>query len=248
MILSKPFESFKIDSLSKRWAAVLLLLFAWGVSFWFLKAPPGDSDFSQVMYWYEDLMEAEDYMAFYDAHPFEKAFTVDNMLYLVSLAGYFSFMYLLGLFYFAMYSCDLREVPLSKAPEIYFTRIWWLVLYSASVCVPALLLFGFLPVVFLFFIPSFYLRTGYVFFEKKDAYTATLISSINTRGHRLSIFVELSGILLIYLLLHILIMFVLKEESTGLYLVEAFLRAYFTLVIFRNMGSRFHMVTLLDNE
>ena len=225
MILSKPFESFKIDSLSKRWAAVLLLLFAWGVSFWFLKAPPGDSDFSQVMYWYEDLMEADDYMAFYDANPFEKAFTIDNFLYLVSLAAYVSGMFMVGLFYFTMYVCDLREVPLSKSPGIYFSRIWWLVLYSASVCFPALMMFGFLPVVYLFFIPSFYLRTGYVFFDKKDAYTATLMSSMSTRGHRLSIFVELSGILLIYLLLHLLIMFVLKEESAGLYLVESFLRA-----------------------
>ena len=81
MILSKPFQSFQIDSLSKRWAAVLLLLFAWGVSFWFLKYPPGDPDFSQFMYWYEDMMEAEDYISFVEANPFEKAFTIDNMVY-----------------------------------------------------------------------------------------------------------------------------------------------------------------------
>ena len=248
MILSKPLESFKIDSLSKRWAAVLLLLFAWGVSFWFLKAPPGDSDFSQLMYWYEDLTEAEDYAAFYDAHPFENAFTVDNLLYLCALAVYFSVMFLLGLFYFVMYGCDLREVPLSKAPGIYFTRIWWLVLYSASVCFPALLILGFLPVAFLFFIPSFYLRSGLVFFEKKDAYSATLLSSIRSHGHRLSIVAELTGILLIYIVLHLIVMFVLKEESVGLFLVESFLRAYFVLVLFRNMGSRYHMATMLEKE
>ena len=41
MIFSKPFNSFQVDSLSKRWAAVLLLLFAWGVSFLFFMFPPG---------------------------------------------------------------------------------------------------------------------------------------------------------------------------------------------------------------
>jgi len=248
MILSKPFQSFQIDSLSKRWAAVLLLLFAWGVSFWFLKYPPGDPDFSQFMYWYEDMMEAEDYISFVEANPFEKAFTIDNMVYMLSVGVYISVMYLIGLFYFTMYGCDLRNVSISKAPGIFFTRIWWLVLYSSSICIPALLLIGFLPFAFLFFIPSFYLRPGLVFFEKKDAYTSTLLSSLRTRGHRLSIFVELSGILLIYVLLHLLVMFVLSEGSVGLYLVEGFLRAYFVLVAFRNMGARYHMVTVLENE
>ena len=248
MILSKPLQSFQVDSLSKRWAAVLLLLFAWGVSFLFLAFPPGDPDFSQVMYWYEDFMEADDYMKFYETNPFDKAFTADNLLYLISLAGYFTFMFLVGLFYFVLYECDLRKVPLSKAPAIFFTRIWWLILYSACVCIPSLMIMGGLPVLFLFLIPSFYLRSGLVFFEKQDAFSATLMSSIRSKGHRLSIFVDLSVILLIYILLHLVVVFALHAESKGLYLVESFLRAYFLLAIFRNMGSRYHMVTLLNKE
>ena len=145
MILSKPFDSFKVDSLSKRWAAVLLLLFAWGVSFLFLQFPIGDPDFSQLTYWYEDMSDASDYIAFMDAHPLTEVFTMENVYYILSVMGYIALMHLIGLFYFVVYVCDLREVPLGKAPKIYLTRIWWLILYSATLMIPGLLVLAVLP-------------------------------------------------------------------------------------------------------
>ena len=246
MIFSKPFNSFQVDSLSKRWAAVLLLLFAWGVSFLFFMFPPGDPDFSQLYYWYEDFSDSTDYMKFLDTNPITDVFTKDNVIYILSTMGYIAVMHLIGLFYFTMYVCDLREVPLSKAPKIYFTRIWWLILYSATLLIPGLLVIAILPYIFLFLIPALYIRSGIVMFEKKDIYTATINSISKTRGHKFSIFLELSGIVLIFFVLRFIVNYLLASGSTGLCLVEAFLFAYFTLAIFRNMGARFHMITVLD--
>lgn len=246
MILNKPFSSFQVDSLSKRWAAALLLLFAWGVSFLFFMYPIGDPDFSQLAYWYEDMSDASDYVSYIDAHPLTDVFTMQNVIYILSVLGYIAVMHLIGLFYFTMYVCDLREVPLSKAPKIYFTRIWWMILYSATLMIPGLIVLAILPYIFLFLIPALYVRSGIVLFEKKDIYTATVQSFSKTRGHKLSIFMELSGIALILVVIRFLVNMFLKSGSTGLMLVEAFLFSYFTLAIFRNMGTRFHMITTLN--
>gem|GEM_PF-3444035 len=247
MILNKPFQSFQVDSLSKRWAAVLLLLFAWGVSFIFLKFPPGDPDFSQFMYWMDDLADAKDYVTYYNAHPLRTVITSANLIYLGCFLLYIAFMHLLGLFYFTVYVCDLRKVPISKAPKIYFTRIWWLILYSATLCIPGLLGFGIFPYIYLFAIPAFYVRSGLVLFEKMDVYKASLVSAQKTRGHKFSIFLELLVISMVYTAIHFIITQVLAAGSPGMFLVEGFLRAYIVLVIFRNMGSRFHMVTVMDH-
>ena len=247
MILNKPFQSFQVDSLSKRRAAVLLLLFAWGVSFLFLKFPPGDPDFSQFFYWSDDLAKAKDYVAFYNAHPLRTVITSDNLIYLGCFLLYIAFMHLVGLFYFTLYVCDLRKVPLCRAPKIYFTRIWWLILYSVTLTIPGLIGFAVFPYLYLFAIPAFYVRSGLVLFEKMDVYKATLISAKKTRGHKFSIFLELLVISMVYTAIHFLISQVLAAGSTGMFLVEAFLRSYIVLVIFRNMGSRFHMVTVIDH-
>ena len=247
MILSKPFDSYKVDSLSKRWAAVLLLLFAWGVSFWFLQSPPGDPDFSQFYYWGEEMSQSsETMMDFLKSHPIENVISKQNLIYVGAAMGYIAVMHLIGLFYFTMYVCDLREVPLAKAPKIYFTRIWWLILYSATLLIPGLIVIGLFPFIFLFAIPAFYIRSGIVLFEKKDIYSASVASFSKTRGHKFSIFVELAGILLLYSIIHFIVEMLLASGSPGLNLVEAFLRAYFVLAVFRNMGTRFHMITVLN--
>lgn len=247
MILSSPFKSFQIDSLSKRWAAVLLLLFVWGVSFWFQIAPPGDPDFSQLMYWYEDASKAEDMYAFMDTNPITNVLSWDNALYFFSALVYAYFLFLCGHFYFVMYVCDLRKVPLSRAPSIYFSRIWWIILFSICVAVPAMLMFSVLPFFFLYWIPAMYARSGLVFFEKQDSFTATLKSLSKTRGHKLSIFLELTVILMLYLLIIATVNAVLSEGSIGIGLVRSFVVSYFTLVISRNMGKRYHMITILSS-
>ena len=246
MILSKPFSSFQIDSLSKRWAAVLLLLFAWGVSFLFLQFPPGDPDFSQFFYWTEDLSEAKDYMAYYNAHPLRTVISADNLIYLGSFLLYLAGMHLIGLFYFTLYVCDARKVPLERAPKIFFTRIWWLILYSATLMIPGLLGLAIFPYLYLFAIPAFYIRSGLVLFDKQDVYKATLTSASKTRGHKFSIFLELLIISMVYTSIHYVITLTLSAGSTGIFLVEGFLRGYICLVIFRNMGNRFRMITILD--
>ena len=162
---------------------MLLLLFAWGVSFLFFMYPIGDPDFSQLAYWYEDMSDASDYVSYIDAHPLTDVFTMQNVIYILSVLGYIAVMHLIGLFYFTMYVCDLREVPLSKAPKIYFTRIWWMILYSATLMIPGLIVLAILPYIFLFLIPALYVRSGIVLFEKKDIYTATVQSFSKTRGH-----------------------------------------------------------------
>lgn len=246
MILSKPLSSFQVDSLSKRWAAVLLLLFAWGVSFLFLQFPPGDPDFSQFSYWMDDVQKADDYVAYYNAHPLRTVISADNLIYLGSFLLYIAGMHLIGLFYFTLYVCDLRKVSISKAPKIFFTRIWWLILYSATLMIPGLIGFGILPFIYLFAIPAFYVRSGLVLFDKMDVYKASLVSAQKTRGHKFSIFLELMLISMVYTAIHYLITLALSAGSSGMFLVESFLRSYIVLVIFRNMGTRFHMVTVLD--
>ena len=247
MILSKPFSSFQVDSLSKRWAAALLLLFAWGVSFVFLQFPPGNPDFSQLYYWYEDLTKANDTLDFYKSHPFYKAISVGNLIYFGCTLLYIAFMHMVGLFYYVMYVCDLRKVPLSKAPKIYFSRVWRLAIYSLTLCLPGLIGFAIVPFIYFFAIPAFYIRSGLVLFEKQDVYKASINSGAKTRGHKLSIFCELVIIGIIYFLIHSVIMMTLNSGSSGLFLVESFLRAYIVLVIFRNMGTRFHMITVLNH-
>ena len=248
MILNKPFSSFQVDSLSKRWAAALLLLFAWGVSFMFLRFPPGDPDFSQFAYWMDDLSKAEDYVTYYDAHPLRTVISSANLIYLGCFFLYIAFMHLVGLFYFTMYVCDLRKVPFSKAPKIYFTRIWWLILYSVTLCIPGLLALGIFPFIYLFAIPAFYARPGLVLFDKMDVYKASLISAQKTRGHKFSIFLELVVISMVYTAIHFIITQTISAGSTGMFLVEAFLRSYIVLAIFRNMGARFHILTAIKHE
>ena len=246
MILSKPFSSFQIDSLSKRWAAVLLLLFAWGVSFAFLQFPPGDPDFSQFIYWSEDLADAKDFVAYYNAHPLRTVLTAGNLIYLGSFLLYLAGMHLIGLFYFTLFVCDARKVPMERAPKIFFTRIWWLILYSATLMIPGLIGFAVFPYLYLFAIPAFYVRSGLVLFDKQDVYKATLISAAKTRGHKFSIFLELVMISMVYTVIHYIISVAIASGSTGIFLVESFLRSFICLAIFRNMGMRFHMVTALD--
>lgn len=248
MILSKPFESYKIDSLSKRWAAVLLLLFAWGVSFYILLSPPGDPDFSQVMYWYEDMFKADSFTDYYSAHPFTDVFTTANLVYLMAFCAYLALMHLLGFFYFVLFTCDKRNISLKKAPSIYFSRIWWLILFSTVICVPSLLVLSYLPYVVIFLLPACYAIPGLVFFEKRDPFTSIVESFRKTHGHKLSIFAELTVVSMIYTVIHFVIYKILNDGSIGQSLVESFLRAYLILVIFRNLGLRYHMITVLDRN
>lgn len=224
---------------------MLLLLFVWGVSFWFFLTPPGDSDFSQLMFWYEDAMEAEDAYNFMLQHPMEKVISFGNIIYAVSFLGYLFFLVLSGLFYFVMYVCDLREVPLSKAPKIYFSRVGWIVLFAIVTFIPMMLMMNYLPFIFLFLIPAFYAMAGITFFEKQNAFTACAKSVVATYGHKMSIFLELVVIAAIYYVIMFAVNSILKEGSIGIAMVSSFVVAYFTLVLARNMGTRFHMITIL---
>ncbi len=248
MIISQPFKSFQVDSLSKRWAAVLLLLFVWGVSFCFFLAPPGDPDFSQIMFWYEDAMQAEDVYQFMTQTPLASVITLQNCLYVISFLGYVFFLFLCGLFYFVMYVCDLRKVPIARAPKIYFSRVGWFLVFTAVAFIPIVLLFSFLPYMFLILIPALYAMFGIIFFDKKNPFSAMAESIVATFGHKLSIFIELTVIVSIYYCINIVISAVLHEGTLGMALVSSFVTAYFTLVIARNMGTRFHMITMLKKE
>ena len=73
-----------------------------------------------------------------------------------------------------------------------------------------------------------------------------MTSFSKTRGHKFSIFIELAVIFLICTAIRFVVNNLLASGSPGLNLVEAFLLAYFVLVIFRNMGTRFHMITVLN--
>jgi len=245
MIISQPFRSFQVDSLSKRWAAILLLLFVWGVSFWFFLTPPGDPDFSQIMYWYEEAVNAEDSYTYITANPLAKVITFGNVIYVLSFLAYVFFLVLSALFYFVMYVCDLREVPVSRAPKIYFSRIGWVILFAIVAFVPMMLMLNFLPFVYLIFIPACYAMAGIIFFEKKNAFSAMAGSVVATYGHKMSIFLELVVITAIYYMIMLGTTAILKDGSIGLALVSSFVTAYFTLVIARNMGTRFHMITML---
>ena len=247
MILSSPFKSFNVDSLSKRWAAILLILFVWGVSFWFQVAPPGDPDFSQMLYWYQDFAKAKDPYLFMDQHPFSTVFTASNALYLFSAMFYGFFLFLCGQFYFVMYVCDLRKVPLSRAPSIFFTRVWWMILFSVVFFVPVLFLVSILSYFVLLWIPAFYAMPGLVFFEKKDSFTASIKSFSKTRGHKFSILIEITIISLLFFILSAIVQKILNAGSLGLGLVQSFLISYFTLVMARNMGKRYHLITILPN-
>ena len=86
---------------------MLLLLFAWGVSFLFFMYPIGDPDFSQLAYWYEDMSDASDYVSYIDAHPLTDVFTMQNVIYILSVLGYIAVMHLIGLFYFTTLPTEL---------------------------------------------------------------------------------------------------------------------------------------------
>ncbi len=245
MIISQPFKSFQVDSLSKRWVAVLLLLFVWGVSFWFFLTPPGDSDFSQIMFWYEDMMKAEDTYIFVSQHPFNDVVTIGNLVYAFSCVAYVFFLLLSALFYFVLYVCDLREVPLKKAPKIYLSRVGWVFLFAIVAFIPILIFLNYFPFIFLFLIPACYAMAGIIFFEKKNAFSAVTGSIVATFGHKMSIFLELIVISFLYYLIMTIVRAVLTDGSPGIALVSSFVTAYFTLVVARNMGTRFHMITIL---
>ncbi|MBP5491374.1 MAG: hypothetical protein J6Y08_00850 [Clostridiales bacterium] len=227
---------------------MLLLLLVWGVSFWFFYSPPGDPDFSQYIYWTEDLMEAEDYYAAYEATPVTSVLTWGNALYAVSFFGYCFLLYLIGLFYFVLYVCDLRQVKLSHAPKIYFTRIWWIILFTLLASMPFLVTLAMMPPILIFLIPALYALPGLVLFEKKDAFTSSWASAVKTHGHKLSIIIEVTAILLLWYLLSGITGAILHNGSIGFCLVKSFITAYFTLVLARNMGLRYHMITILEQE
>ena len=248
MLLSHPLQSFKVDSLTRRWAAFLLLLLVWGVSFCFFLKPPGDPDFSQLLFWYEDMQEAADPYAFMMQNPFDTVFTWQNVIYIGAFFLYMFFLYLSGLFYFVMYICDKREVAFKRVPYVFFSRVGWIVLLTGVTFFPALLMFSVLPYVFLVLIPALYALPGLVFFEKKNSFSA-IAGSINvTRGMKFSIFFELSVIVLIFMLINGVLSWILNTDSVGYFMVYGFVMSYFTLVVARNMGIRYHMITMLSKE
>lgn len=248
MLLSHPLQSFKVDSLTRRWAAFLLLLLVWGVSFCFFLKPPGDPDFSQLFFWYEDVQEAADPYAFMMRNPLSTVFTWQNIIYICSFFLYLFFLYLSGLFYFVMYICDKREVAFRRVPYVFFSRVGWIVLLTVVSFVPALLVFSVLPYLYLVLIPALYALPGLVFFEKKNAFLAVAGSIAVTRGMKLSIFFELSIISLVFMLINAVLSWTLHSDSIGYYMVNGFVMAYFTLVVARNMGIRYHMITILSKE
>ncbi len=248
MLLSHPLQSFKIDSLTRRWAAVLLLLLVWGVSFWFLFSPPGDPDFSQFLYWYEDVQEASDPYSFMMEHPMSSVFTLQNVIYMGAFFLYMFFLFLSGLFYFVMYVCDKREVAFKRVPYVFFSRVGWIFLLTVVMFFPVILLFSIFPYIFLFLIPALYALPGLVFFEKKNSFSAIGGSLIATHGMKLAILVELFIIMLVFFLINVIMTLVLNTDSIGYYMVYGFVTAYFTLVFGRNMGIRYHMITMLSKE
>lgn len=248
MLLSHPLQSFKVDSLTRRWAAFLLLLLVWGVSFCFFLKPPGDPDFSQLLYWYEDVQEAADPYTFMMQTPLNTVFTLQNVIYICAFFVYMFFLYLCGLFYFVMYICDKREVAFKRVPYVFFSRVGWIVLLTVVTFFPALLMFSVFPYIFLVLIPALYALPGLVFFEKKNAFSAVTGSITLTRGMKFSIFFELSIISLIFMLINGILPLVLNTDSIGYFMVYGFVLAYFTLVVARNMGIRYHMITILSKE
>lgn len=248
MIFSSPLKSFQVDSLTKRWVAFLLLILVWGVSFCFFFTPPGDSDFSQYVYWMEDVMEAEDYSAAITAHPIEEVITKGNIIYCGCTLVYLFFLELVIWFYFVAFTCDSREVPLVKAPGIFFKRIWWLILFEIVISIPFLIVSAILPVLLLFYLPAMYAIPGLVFFEKQNPFACFTKSFRMTNGHKLPILLGWLLIFAIQFALSSIAGFALHEGSAGIALVEAFITAYFTLVLARHMGIRYHMMTLLNRE
>lgn len=248
MIFSSPFKSFQVDSLTKRWVAFLLLILVWGVSFCFFFMPPGDPDFSQYVYWMEDVMESESYTEAIQAHPIEEVITQGNIIYLASGMVYLFFVQLVMFFYFVAFTCDSREVAFDKVPSIFFKRIWWMILFEIVSAIPFLLVSAVLPVVLLFYLPAMYAIPGLVFFEKKNPFESIMKSFKMTNGHKLPILLGWLLIFAIYFALSGISGFILNEGSAGLALVEAFITAYISLVLGRHMGIRYHMMTLLDRE
>lgn len=249
MVFSSPLKSFQVDSLTKRWVAIMLLILVWGVSFCFIFMPLGDPDFSQYAYWLEDLMKSEDAAsAFTSANPFGTVLTTGNIVYLGCAILYLFFLELVAWFYFVVYTCDLRKVPFQKSLVIFVKRIWWLILLELVAFVPFLLVCSVLPVVLLFYLPALYALPGLVFFEKMDAFSAIPKSFRKTTGHKISILLDWLVIFAIYFVLMRISYWILNEGSAGIALVEAFVSAYFTLVIGRHMGIRYHMITSLSRE
>lgn len=249
MIFSSPLKSFQVDSLTKRWVAFMLFILVWGVSFCFFFMPFGDPDFSQYLYWLEDMMKSEDYVnSFASANPFGNVLTVDNLIYLGTALLYLFFLALIAWFYFVVFTCERRGVPFSKAPIIFIKRVWWMILLVIVAFIPFLLVCSILPVVLLFYLPAMYAIPGLVFFEKKDSFTAIPRSFRKTTGHKLPILLEWLLFFAIYSALMSISHWVLNEGSAGIALVEAFVSAYFTLVLGRHMGIRYHMMMTLCRE
>ena len=248
MVFASPLKSFQVDSLSKRWVAFLLLILLWGVSFWFYKFPPGDPDFSAYVDWAEEMMDADDYYEAYSRHPLDSVVTWGNVLYACCAILFLFFLQLVIWFYFVLYSCDARKVPLSKAVGIFFTRIWWMLLFCMAAVIPFFLLVSVLPVVLLFYFPALYAVSGLVFMDKVNPFSAIPKSMRKTFGHKMPIFLDLCVIFFILFACMNFSGLLLHAGSTGMALVNSFLTAYFTLVIARNMGIRYQMITLLSRE
>lgn len=248
MVFSSPLKLFQVDSLQKRWVAFLLLILVWGVSFCFFFMPPGDPDFSQIAYWLEDIMEAEDPSAAYEANPITNVVTYGNLVYSGCSLVYLFFLQLVAWFYFVVYSFEKREVPFQKAPAIFLKRIGWMILFEAVAFVPFLLISSILPVVLLFYLPAFFALPGLVILDKKNPFESIRLSFRKTNGHKIAILLEWLLILGLYFGLNQLVYLILNDGSSGICLVQGFLSAYFTLVFGRQMGERYHMITMLNRE
>lgn len=242
-------ESLKIDSLRYRWVARLLFLLLFGVCFWVNYAPPGSSDFTELTYWMNHYYESEDPTGYLMSNPILSVISVENIYYVFTVFVYYLFLFVVVRFYNVLYVGMERGMTVDKCIRVFMNRSGWAILTVSMIVIMGFFVFSFAPFILIFIIPAGYNLWNNIYFGKTDPLSAFMASVKQTMGHKLSIFIELVGLTIVYLGIMYLIRLLFNELSIGAILVYSFINAFFWLSIARNMGVRYqHPIPLIRNE
>lgn len=235
------FDSFRIESTSKKWASRLLFMVVFALSALMRISPPGDPDFKGIIEWLDKVEAMSGAQVSQLSLPY---ISTGNVIY---LAASFIVAILFVLFIFMsthIFFCDHSKENQKYSTAGFFRSLPSLLGLILLLLIPVSLFaqFPLFLLLAIFIISAVYLSPAIILIEKKPALVSIMRSVKITYGFKLSIFMNVLTIYSLQQIVSWLISFLINVDSIGFYLIDGFLFAFLVLAIGKNIGA-FYIIT-----
>ena len=231
-------NALAIDKTGEKWffrTLFLLLFFIFALASYF---QVGNSDLTNLLRWMVDPVQSEEVIT--TGSPGIPQEVIENIYYIIYNFAIRFFALLAIVFSFCMYTTQIVKIPLRKAANYFFSRLFYVI---PTLMVYFLLsLLPFISIVaFLFVLPVCVLAPGLMIFEKANPVAAVVNSYRKISGRLAVVLFNLGCLYLIHFLIQFLSAYIFPSGLGGQSLIFGFVMAFYAL----SMGK---MVALLFGQ